>query len=99
MPVLQAIPYDLELSKLALPKEPKVQRIQVADYSDAEGKDALRITVVLANDTTDEQLRGENVWSLKSAIRDELLPKSEGRFPYIFLTTEADLSAPAVEEE
>lgn len=91
--------YDLDLAALRLPSEPKVKRITVSDYSDAEGKDALRVTVVLANDTTDDQLGGENVWSLKSAIRDKMLPTSEGRFTYIFLVTEADLAAPAGSEE
>ncbi|MBX9791178.1 MAG: hypothetical protein K2Y37_19840 [Pirellulales bacterium] len=88
----------LDLSRLALPSEPRVVGIKVDEYVDSDGADALRVTVVLTNDTTDEQLSGENSWALKSAIRESLRAHGVQLFPYIFLATEAELASGSGEE-
>jgi hypothetical protein len=89
----------MEHLKELLPQEPRVVRVTPEDYVDADGDDALRVTVVLADGTTDEQITGENVWAIKLAIRDSLRAKGIRLFPYIFLVTEQDLASQAEDEE
>jgi hypothetical protein len=94
MAVDQATRKALELKRLkkSLPNVPPVLRVDVQEYVDSEGDDALRVTVVLPDDTPDEQLTGENVWAIKSAIYDSLEAEGIQLFPYIFLASDEDLS-------
>lgn len=60
--------------------------IQIEDYIDADGDDALRISVILDEQTKDASLSGAAVIELKAAIRECLLRRGITVFPYIFLT-------------
>ena len=60
--------------------------IQIEDYIDADGDDALRISVILDDQTKDASLSGAAVIELKAAIRECLLRRGITVFPYIFLT-------------
>jgi len=99
--VLRKVTKVLDLKKLkkALPREPHVERIESEEYVNADGEDALKITVMLSDDTTLEQLTGENVVSLKSAIYNALRAERISLFPYIFLATQAELDELKREEE
>ena len=99
--VLRKVTSVLDLKKLkkALPREPRVERIESEEYVNADGEDALKVTVVLSNDTTDEQLSGDNSLALKSAIYDSLQAAGISLFPYIFLATEAELEELKRDEE
>ena len=60
--------------------------IQIEDYIDADGDDALRISVILDEQIKDASLSGAAVIELKAAIRECLLRRGITVFPYIFLT-------------
>jgi len=72
------------LRKLSLPLP--VVDIEVEDYVDADGEDALRVTVILDERTEDRSLTGRAVIQLKEAIHDRLLQQGVTVFPYVFLT-------------
>jgi hypothetical protein len=99
--VLRKVTSVLDLKKLkkALPREPHVVRIESEEYVNADGEDALKVMFVLSDDTTLAQLTGENVVSLKSAIYNALRAERISLFPYIFLTSEAELKELNREEE
>lgn len=83
----------LDLKTLKLPPYPEVLSIQAEDYTDSDGDEALRITVVLAEDTDLDKVTGENVRALKSAIRDSLIGEGISRFPYVFLEIKGEPEA------
>jgi hypothetical protein len=76
----------LNLKKLKLPPKPRVLAIEVEDYVDWTGDEALRIWLVIDEDTTDAELQnGKAIVKLKGAIHDTLLAKGITLFPYISL--------------
>ena len=83
----------LDLATLKLPPRPKVLSVDVEDYTDADGDDALRITVVLTEDTDLSTVTGEDVRRLKSAIHESLRNIGVTLFPYIFLEIKGEPEA------
>ncbi len=81
----------LDLSKLKLPAKPKIDRLEVEDYVDNLGEDALRILLVLSEDTRDDDLTGDAVWAIKLAIRDALLAADIQEFPFISFAKPSEL--------
>ena len=75
----------LDLTTLALPPYPHVLSAEVEDYTDADGEAALRVNVILAEDTDLDRVTGEDSLNLRSAIRRNLVAKNSTLFPYIFL--------------
>lgn len=63
-----------------------VTDIELEDYVDADGEDALRVWVILDERTEDRSLSGPAVIQLKAAIRDRLAELGVRVFPYVFLT-------------
>lgn len=72
------------LRKLPLPLP--VVDVELEDYVDSDGDDALRIWVILDEQTEDTSLSGAAVVRLKAAIRECLLRRGITVFPYVFLT-------------
>jgi hypothetical protein len=101
MAVDQKILDVLKLSELQskLPRDPKVVDIRVEDYFDTDGEDALRVTVILDEAVDAEKFRGEDVISLKSAIRQQLRDQGVTLWPYIWLATQSELDEVDDEEE
>lgn len=88
----------LNLASLSLPANPKVLSIEVEDYIDADGVDALWVWVILDESTDAEQFSGDEVIELKSAIRENLLQRGITAFPYISLIKESERSEVANED-
>lgn len=78
----------LNARRLKLPARPVVIDIIPEPYVDSLGDEALRILVVLGNDTTDEELSADRMRPIETAITDALNAAGITLFPYIFLTTE-----------
>ena len=99
--VLRKVTSVLDLKKLkkSLPREPHVVLIIPEEYVNFEGEDALKVTIVLSNDTTDEQLAGDNVFRLNSVIRHAVQDAGIALFPYTFFATEAELEELELEDE
>jgi hypothetical protein len=99
MPVDTNTRAALQRKNLDLPAKPRVLAIEAEDYVDWTGEAALRVWVVIDEDTTDEELRnGKAIIQLKNAIHDSLLKKGITLYPYVFLTKPSERSATDEEE-
>jgi hypothetical protein len=83
MTVLQKARRALDLKKLRLPKSPPVEAIEVEDYTDWSGNDALRVWVILEEDTNVENVSGNDVIQLKEILHDRLIAQGISLFPYV----------------
>jgi hypothetical protein len=81
----------LDLKKLNLPPRPLVESIEVEEYVTWDGDDALRVQVILGEDTTDDDITGEAVIAIKSAIHDSLLAAGIEKFPYTSFVKRSEL--------
>jgi hypothetical protein len=79
----------LDPKTLNLPSSPKVVRIEVEDYVDSGGDDALRVYVIIRDGTRDEELTGESGLQMKRAIRERLQQHDVPLFPYVMYRTES----------
>ena len=80
----------LDLKKLRLPSSPRVVSIHPEKYVDSSGENALRIWVVLSEDTDEGRITGEASLQIKSAIRRSLRTHGISYFPYIFFMKEEE---------
>ena len=69
-----------------------VQAVQNELATDSEGRDALRITIVLAPDAI-TKLKGDAVLDTLVEIQDRLREAGEERFPIVEYATEYELAA------
>ena len=97
MDMVQAAREALENAKESFPKAPRIQRLMVEDEIDMEGRDALRVTVVVPDDTRDDEFTGDNLLALDWAIHQALRAKGIRLFPYVFYATEQELAEEAEE--
>ena len=72
---------------LDLPEVPAVEQIEAEYYEDSTGVDSLLVWVILSDATKDEELTGEAVMQIKSAISESLLNSGVRLFPYIRIVT------------
>ncbi|HEX3449747.1 MAG TPA: hypothetical protein VHS97_15940 [Isosphaeraceae bacterium] len=101
MPVDQKIRNAVKLSKLKakLPENPRVIDIQVEDYVDTDGEDALRVLVILDESVDVENIRGEDVSALKSAIRNAVRGQGVELWTYIRFAKQSELDEGDEEDE
>jgi hypothetical protein len=93
MPVDQRIRNALKLSDLKskLPKSPRVVDIRVEDYVDAQGEDALRVWVIIDEEVNIEKFNGDDISSLKTAIRDRIFKLGVDLWPYVRIAKQSEL--------
>jgi hypothetical protein len=93
MSVDQKIKDVLKLTKLKskLPQNPRIVDIRVEDYVDTDGEDALRVWVILDESVNVDELRGEDIIALKSAIRNRIFELGIGLWPYIRVAKQSEL--------
>lgn len=82
MAITKEIHEALDLKKLNLPPALKVQSIDVEDYVDWTGDEALRIWVTIDDSVDEFKISGKDVGQLKMAILDSLLAHGVRLFPY-----------------
>jgi len=87
----QRIDKALDLKKLKLPEKPHVVSLRWEYYEDASSEESLRIWVILADDTADEEITGEAVHAITWAIKDRLERDGVRLFPYISFALESDM--------
>jgi hypothetical protein len=80
----------LAIENLNLPADLPIVKIEIEEYVDTSGYDALRVYVILKDNVSDECLTGKNMIQLRSAIRESLLAKGIRLFPYVTLRTESE---------
>ncbi|MES1990536.1 MAG: hypothetical protein V4441_06255 [Pseudomonadota bacterium] len=71
--------------------ESAVSKIKINEDSDLDGKDSLRITIVVKDSKT--KLPGDKLSKIKIAVIDFLQSKGDFRFPYTHYSTTAELRA------
>jgi hypothetical protein len=86
----QSIVEALDLDALELPAEPRVLRLHAEDWEDPDGDPALRIYVVIPDDTDVEATPRGATGILKLAIHDRLIEIGETRFPYMTILLESE---------
>ena len=72
MPVDEKALEALDLKNLVLPPSLPVIAVEGYEYTDSSGDAALRVLVTLKEETDVENVPGEDVGKLKSAIHDSL---------------------------
>lgn len=97
MSIVEAAREALESARKSFPKAPRIQRLTVEDEIDMEGRDALRVNIVLSNDFRDDEFTGDNLLALQWAVHQALLAKGIRLFPYLFYATEQELAEEAEE--
>jgi hypothetical protein len=85
MPVDEQTLQALDFRSLSLPAEPAVVGVDVEDYVDSSGEDALRVWVILAEEVNLDQLSGDDVLALKAVIRRSLQDHHIDRYAYVYL--------------
>ncbi|MEX2174220.1 MAG: hypothetical protein WD872_07650 [Pirellulaceae bacterium] len=98
MAVAEQAQAALDFRNIGLPPSPPVVGIEAEEYVDSAGQDALRIWVILDENTDVDQLPGRAVIALKGAIHDALLSKGIREFPYISLAKPSERVAATDEE-
>lgn len=78
---------------LDLPELPVVEQIEAEYYEDHTGEDSLLVWVILSDALRDEELTGESVVQIKSAISESLLQNGVKLFPYIRFVKRSDYQA------
>jgi hypothetical protein len=99
MTVLEESRAALDLKTLSLPPGLPVTRLEVEDYTDADGEPALRVLAVIEESVVVEQVNGRDVVAMKSAIRDSLRQRGITLFPYVFIAKQSELDEEENEEE
>jgi hypothetical protein len=77
----------LDVRKLPLPAEPRVVDLKYETYVDSIGDDALRIWVILEDDTPSEQRSWAKVAPIEEAIHEALLKEDVRLWPYVDFRT------------
>jgi hypothetical protein len=92
MAVDQKIRDVLKLSKLRskLPKNPKLVDIRVEEDVDTDGKDALRIWVILDEGVDLEHLKPEDTMAVKRVIRDRVFGLDVDLWPYFHMAKQSE---------
>jgi hypothetical protein len=89
----------LTLDQLHLPSSLPIVALEVEDYVDWSGDDALRINAILDEDAADDDLKVPDVFVMKDRIRQELRQHGIDLFPYVFFAKRSDLAAPVEDDE
>ena len=97
---IQKVQDALKLGKVKskLPRNPNVVDIRVEDYVDSDGKDALRVTVVIDEDVDVENVRGQDLSDLVNAIRSRIRELGVDRWAYIGFAKPSELAEDGDEE-
>lgn len=90
MSVDEKIKKVLNPRNIQLPQRPFVEDIEPELYEDSGGEESLQVWVILSDSTQDEDLSGEHVMQIKSAVRERLLNEGYHLFPYIRLVKRAE---------
>jgi hypothetical protein len=90
----------LSLGKLKshLPRNPKVVDVRVEDYVDSDGEDALRVMIVIDEDVDIENVSGQEITDLKSAIRRRVRELGVELWPYMQIAKPSELEEDRDEE-
>ena len=83
----------LRLEILNLPRTPRVKAIGWYEFADSIGESALRIVVILDNETKDEQRLWQDGKPIRERVASALRRNEIDQFPYVRFITEKELAS------
>lgn len=98
MPVAQSTLDAVDLNELKLPASLAVCNIEVEEYYDFDGDEALRVNVIIDESVDVENFNGREIGDLHQAIGDSLRAHGVTVFPYIFIFKESERNISDEEE-
>jgi hypothetical protein len=90
MPVDAKVLETLDLKQLDLPESLPLVGVEVEDYVDWTGDDALRVTLILDESVDPAKTPGNEGLNLVMQIRDRLLAQGIEKFPYVYFVKESE---------
>lgn len=99
MTVLEKTKEALDVSQLKLPPIPRVLAISAEDSEDRDGMPTLNVHVVIDENTEIENITGQMVSDLKSAIRQSLRDHGVPQFASIWIAKPSELASSDDEDE
>lgn len=91
MPTIDDARKALDLRQLDLPEKPHIDDLQIREYVDADGEDALYVQVFLAEDVDAASIPGEIISEIKEIIRNRLREIGSRLFCYISFVKASEL--------
>ncbi len=88
--VREALSLDELQKRLPMPQELGAVSVEVEEYVDHDGEDALRVWIVLRDDVDEDKFPYDDVLKLKWGIRQRLRELGETRFPYTHFHKQSD---------
>ena len=82
----------IDLKQLMLPPDLRVLSIDADDYTDWSGDPALRLSVLIDENTDVEHLSGDTIHAFKRAVRESLRRHGIDRFAYFFFAKPSELA-------
>jgi hypothetical protein len=82
----------VDLKQLQLPPGLKVLSIEAEDYTDWDGDPAVRVNVVIDENTDVDHLPGDTINAFKRAIRDNLRKHGISLFAHFFFAKPSELA-------
>lgn len=79
------------LSNLTIPPSSGVQEIRPEQYVDASGDPAIRVWLILPDETDEQKLPTDEIRRLKASIRESLAASGVVEFPYVFLAKQSEM--------
>lgn len=92
MPVCADAIQALDIATLPIPPAMKVLRMDVEEYTDWTGDPALRIDVLIDDDTDIKKITGAAIGEFKRAIHERLIRNGINLFPYVWLAKPSELA-------
>jgi hypothetical protein len=80
----------LQLDQLDLPPKPRVVRLEWEPHESWTGEDSLKIWIIIADDTTDDELTGGAGLAVRSKIWDSLQRHKIDLFGYTSIVKESE---------
>lgn len=77
----------LDVKTFAFAERPRVVDLHVQEQADPWGEDALWVYIVVADDTTDEDVQTREAGDISTLIRERVHGAGDGRFVYTWLGT------------
>jgi hypothetical protein len=74
----------LAVESLPLPPRPKVERVELQEYTDSLGDPAVQVFVILSEKTKDSERTAAMIRPIENAIRSALDKANVGRWPYFW---------------
>jgi hypothetical protein len=92
MPTDTNLQEAIDLTQLRLPPDLRVLSIEAEDYTDWSGDPALRVSVVIDENTDVDHLSGDTINEFKRVIHDNLLQHGITLFPYFRFAKPSELA-------